>query len=137
MNVIEVRHRHGDLFEVEVRGHSFWVDQPVPDGGDDFGPTPTELFVAGLASCVGFYAARFLSRHDIAPTGLAVDCAYEMSTDRPARVSRVTLDVRLPAGFPEQRREALMRVVEHCTVHNSIRMAPEVEIALTAAEQAA
>jgi putative redox protein len=39
-------------------------------GGGDVGPTPTELFVAGLASCVAFYARRYLRRHDIDAEGL-------------------------------------------------------------------
>ena len=51
---ITVQHEDGDRFQVLVRGHRLVIDQPVADGGTDAGPTPTELFVAGLASCVGF-----------------------------------------------------------------------------------
>ena len=67
MNGIKVRHEEGDRFRVSIRGHELFVDQPVDDGGQDSAPTPTELFVAGLASCVAFYAGRFLRRHDLLP----------------------------------------------------------------------
>jgi len=132
-----VRHERGDRFRVEIRGHELVVDQPVEDGGEDSGPTPTELFVAGLASCVGFYAGRYLHRHDLPPEGLAVECDFAFATDRPARVSQVDLRVVLPEGFPEDRRAGLLAVVEHCTVHNSITHAPEIRITLGAKQPAA
>ena len=55
------------------------------------GPTPTELFVASLASCVAFYAGRYLTRHGLSREGLGVSVAYEMATDRPARVANIWL----------------------------------------------
>ncbi|MEO8476041.1 MAG: OsmC family protein [Actinomycetota bacterium] len=129
MAAIEVRHRDGDRFTVSIRGHELTVDQPVAHGGTDAGPTPTELFVAGLASCVGFYAGRFLQRHGIEAEGLAVECSWTMAEDRPARVGAIDVVVRLPDGFPEEQRDRLMAVVEHCTVHNSLVRVPEVRIA--------
>jgi uncharacterized OsmC-like protein len=136
MSRIEVRYEGGDRLRMAVRGHEIVLDQPVEDGGGDLGPTPTELFVGGLAACVGFYAERFLRRHGLPLDGLAVECEFSFSTDRPARVSEVELRVLLPAGFPDERREGLRAVVEHCTVHNSIRQAPEVRIELASGEGA-
>jgi uncharacterized OsmC-like protein len=134
---ISVRHEEGDRFAIDVRGHSLVVDQPVGAGGGDAGPTPTELFVAGLASCAGFYAERFLVRHGLPTAGLAVDCGFEMSEDHPARVVSIDVRLRLPAGFPEERRAALGRVVEHCTVHNTMRLGTEVRIGLVSLPAAA
>jgi putative redox protein len=127
---ITVTHVSGDRFAIQVRGHRLEVDQPLADGGQDTGPTPTELFVASLAACVAFYGRRFLARHDLEAAGLRVDCRATMSTDRPARVASVTLDI---AGVPEladNRRKALLAVVDHCTVHNSLRTPPEVRVTL-------
>lgn len=126
---VEVRHQRGDLFLVQVRDHVVMADQPESGGGTDLGPTPTELFVAGLAACVAFYAGRFLRRHGVAAEGLRVDCDYSMA-ERPSRVGSVDLRIVPPDGLPEERREALLRVARHCTVHNSIRQAPEVRIEL-------
>lgn len=128
MSHIVVQHVIGDRFQVSIRGHECTVDQPVDDGGGDQGPTPTELFVAGLASCVGFYAERYCRRHGLAVEGLAVETDFAFAQDRPARVSEVALMVVLPRGFPHERLEGLRKVVEHCTVHNSITHAPEIRI---------
>lgn len=132
---VHVEHVAGDSFRVRIGRHELVVDQPAEAGGWDLGPTPTDLFVGSLASCVGFYAERFLRRHGLQVDGLAVTAGFEMSRDRPARVASIDLAVRTPQGFPEERRAALMAVVEHCTVHNSIRQPPEIHIEIGRAEQ--
>jgi uncharacterized OsmC-like protein len=127
---LSAQYRGGDRFDLEIRGHRLIVDQPRADGGDDRGPTPTELFVAGLAACAGFYAERFLRRHDLPAAALRVEASAEMSTDRPARVASITIRLDGLDGVPARRLDALRAVVEHCTVHNSIRQAPEVRLEL-------
>src|SRR6266516_3966912 len=102
-------YQYGDRFEVEVRGHRLVGDQ---------GPTPTELFVASLAACVGFYAERFLRRHGLAAEDLRVEAHASMSADRPARIGEITLQLAGLPPMPAGRRAALHAVVEHCTVHN-------------------
>jgi uncharacterized OsmC-like protein len=127
---MQVRFRAGETYEVSVRGHRIVVDQPPSLGGDDEAPTPTELFIASLATCVGFYAGRYLSRHGYGRDGLAVEVGYEMANDRPARVAGVTLTLQVPPDVPQRRREALHAVVSHCTVHNSITTPPAIHIDL-------
>jgi len=127
MDVITVDHQTGRSASVLIGSHRVTVDQPVRDGGEDLGPTPTQLFVASLAACVEYYASRFLVRHDIDPEGLRVECLFEMAHEPPARVASIRLRVLPPPGFPAARRSALAAVVQHCTVHNSIVEAPVVE----------
>ena len=128
---LSVTHQTADRFELQVRSHRLLCDQPPADGGGDQGPTPTELFVGSLAACVAFYARRFLARHDLASGGLRVDAAFTMSTDRPARVDTITLRLIIPQPLAPTRRRALLAVVDHCTVHNSIRTPAHVHITLT------
>lgn len=129
-NTMTVSFLAGEAYEVGVRGHHVLVDQPVQDGGQDSAPTPTELFVASLATCVAFYAGRYLTRHGYSRDGLAVSASFDMATDRPARVTRIRIQVTVPAEVPAERRPALAAVVSHCTVHNSLAAPPEVSIDL-------
>lgn len=129
---LEVRFRSGESYEVTVRGHGFTVDQPSDLGGEDLAPTPTELFVASLATCVAFYAGRFLTRHGHGRDGLGVSVTYRMASDRPARVTDIGLTVRVPEDLPADRWPALHAVVSHCIVHNSLVMPPTVRIDVTA-----
>ena len=127
-NRLEVCAVRGETYEVDVRGHRVRTDQPTDAGGDDSAPTPTELFVAALATCVAFYAGRYLSRHGFDRDGLGVTAEFEMATDRPARVAAVRLTVRAPVSLPPERRAALRAVAGHCTVHNSLVNAPQVTV---------
>ena len=127
---MDVRFVAGESYEVSVRGHRVLVDQPADAGGQDTGATPTELFVASLATCVAFYAGRYLTRHGYSRDGLAVSAGFDMASDRPARVSSIRLTVRAPADLPADRRPALQAVVSHCTVHNSLAYPPPIAIDL-------
>src|SRR6266545_903074 len=133
---IVVLHASGDRFLAEMRDHTVVIDQPRDAGGDDVGPTPTELFVTSLASCVAFYAERFLRRHRLPVDGLRVECAYEMG-ERPARVDSVALDVSVDAELTPSQQAALRAVVERCTVHNSLRFPPVVRMSLASGRRAA
>ena len=127
---MEVRYVSGESYAVSVRGHQVMVDQPAGSGGLDTAPTPTELFVASLATCVAFYAGRYLTRHGYSRDGLAVSADFDMATDRPARVSDIRLTVEAPADLPADRWPALHAVVSHCTVHNSLASPPSIVIDL-------
>lgn len=128
-STMSVSHLGGDQFEIEVRGHRIRVDQPEAMGGEDTAPTPTELFVASLASCSAFYARRYLSRHDLPVEGLRVETSYVMGKS-PSRVASFDVRVHLPAGVPESRHQALLAMIDRCTVHSTLTHEPEVTIAL-------
>ncbi len=132
---VTVRHVDGDAYAITARGHSVLTDQAVVDGGRDAAATPTELLIASLASCVAFYAGRYLLRHGLDRTGLAVTAEFAMAADRPARVSAVRLQITVPGGFPPPRTGALLAVASHCTVHNTLRQQPDVSIELALAGQ--
>ncbi len=124
--MIAVTYMGGDRMHIDVRGHKLSADQPVEDGGGDTAPTPTELFLAGLTACVGFYAERFLRRHNLSTEGLRIGCAFDWA-ENPHRVGAIELTVAAP-GITAAKREAFMRVIEHCTVHNTLAHPPEIRI---------
>ncbi len=117
------------LFATEVRGHTILVDQPVENGGDDQGPTPPEIFVTALGTCVGVYAISFCEKHHIPTDGLTVHTDWEKGTG-PTRIAGMTVTIALPAGIPADKYQAFMRTVEQCLIHNTLTHTPEVHIAL-------
>jgi putative redox protein len=129
MATMSVSYEGGDRFTASVRGHQIPVDQPESDGGADAAPTPVELLVASLATCVGHYARRYLARHDLPTEGLAVDAEWEIVRN-PARLGPVTVRLTVPEGVPDERRGPLLAMASHCTVHNTLEQAPEVSITL-------
>lgn len=129
MERIEVRRQDGDRYAIAIRGHTLVVDQPA---SGDAGPTPTELWVSGLVSCVAFYAGSFLTRHGVDAEGLAITAEWAFAADRPQRVGEIRISLALPEGFPEELTDRFRAVIEHCTVHNSMIHPPDVSMELTA-----
>jgi uncharacterized OsmC-like protein len=128
---VRVDYEGGDRFRIAVRQHTVTVDQPASDGGEDTAPTPTELFIASLASCVAFYARRFAARHGIPTDGLAVTAEFSMAS-HPARVGEITLQLHVPVELSPEQQASILAVTSHCTVHSTLMQPPEVRIELAA-----
>ncbi|MER6083425.1 OsmC family protein [Streptomyces sp. NPDC001833] len=129
---LDVAHVHGDAYAVDIRGHRILVDQPTDAGGTDTAPTPVELFAASLATCVAFYAGRYLQRHGLPRAGLQVRTEFTMAADRPARVASVRLVIVPPPALSAERHAAMLAVAAHCTVHNTLHEPPVIDIGLEA-----
>ncbi len=96
-------------------------------GGRDRGPTPPEVFVASLGSCVAAFVAQYCERNGVNTTDLSVDVAFDKADD-PSRLVNLKVTVNLPHGECKQRKAALQRVAEHCPVHETISTLGGIEI---------
>jgi len=97
------------------------------DGVDSL--APLELFIASLGGCVAAFVMSHCKAVGIPHEDLVVDVDWEKAEDG-RRVAKVDIRVRIPSDLPENRRKALLRVAEHCTVHNSIINKPEINISI-------
>ncbi|MFE2757680.1 OsmC family protein [Actinosynnema sp. NPDC059335] len=131
---VDVTYSAGEQYVVRIGRHVVPTDQPVEDGGGDRAPGPVDLLVGSMAACTAFYAGRFLDRHGLPRAGLGVTARYRMAADPHRRVAEVRLDVRVPAGLSAHDRTALVAVLQHCTVHNTLRQGPEIVIDLDEVE---
>jgi uncharacterized OsmC-like protein len=85
-----------------------------------------------MAGCVAFYARRYLARHNVPTDGLAVEADYSAGGS-PNRITDITIRVVPPAALPVERREGFLAVASHCTLHNTLKQPPTVQICLDAA----
>jgi len=120
---LSVRHLDGDRFAIDIRGHQIHPAQLVDASGADTAPTPTGVFIAGLASCVAFYARRYLARHNIDLAGLAVAASFTIG-GRPTRVTDVAVRLTPPPALPAEHRDAFYAVAAGCTVHHTLEQPP-------------
>ena len=117
--MIEVTFPGGDAVDATLKGHTVHTEQS--------GVAPFDLFLASIATCAGFYALRFCQQRGIDTAGLGVTLTPHRGEKR---VESLTIDLRLPPGFPEKYREAVVRAVDQCAVKKHIMEPPRFEIAL-------
>lgn len=123
---ITVRHRHDASFDIRVRGYALVSDEPATGGGDDEGPTPTELMVAGLAACAAEEAVRCLAAtgSPVPETEVDADFTWDMQDQR---IEAVHLKVRLPDGIAEETREAVTAAMLTCPARKMLTHPPTVD----------
>ncbi|MFD8723012.1 OsmC family protein [Streptomyces sp. NPDC059629] len=87
-----------------------------------------ELFVVSPATCVAHYARGFPERRHLDVECLGATVGFTMADDRPARVVSVRLRVTVPPGLGSAELTALGAVVDHRTVHNTLRQSLQVTV---------
>lgn len=108
------------------REFTIHTDQPVADGGGGTAPWPFALFLASLATCVGYYVLSFCRNRNIPTEGIDIT----MKTERDSKgkmISRVLNEIRLPPGFPDKYVSAVVRAADQCTVKKHLQFPPEIE----------
>jgi uncharacterized OsmC-like protein len=111
------------------QGFEVVCDQPEDWGGENSAMTPTQLFVASFAMCVGTYVLMFAKRHQIPVDGMKIECDYQMA-QAPYRIGAIQVKVLMPAPVSDAHRTALQRAAEGCVVHNTMHHAPETSISI-------
>ena len=96
-------------------------------GGDDSAPAPFSLFLASLVSCAGIYVVYFCEKRGIPTNNIRVVQRDERDPET-RKVKKITLEIMLPADFPEKYKKALLHTVDLCAVKKTILDAPEFEI---------
>ena len=111
----------------QVGQHAVITDQPVMAGGDGTAPSPFALFLASLASCAGIYTVFFCEKRGIPLDDIKV-VQHDERNPETGKVEKVTIEIVLPADFPEKYKKALIHSVDLCAVKKTILDPPEFEI---------
>ncbi|MDP2911640.1 MAG: OsmC family protein [Candidatus Omnitrophota bacterium] len=130
MGKAEIGYMGGMKFEARNRSHTVIIDQPEDGGGQDQGPTPPELFVDSLGSCIGVYVLAFCKNTGLNPDGMRIILDWEKASDKPSRIKSINAKIELPNAVVGQRKAALLKVAESCLIHETIKHQPEITIEL-------
>ena len=119
----------GISFDIEIREHKFTVDLPPDKGGEDRGPTPPELVVAALASCVGVFAALFAKRNGLSPEGIEVEAQAE-TVQAPMRLANFSAKLRFPS-LPAELEDKARAFIGACLVGQTLKHANEISLEIS------
>ena len=121
---IDVTFPGGKRVNATIGGMVIRSDQAVENEGEGTAPEPFQLFLASIGTCAGVYALEFCQAREI-PTSemtLSMSCEFD---DKNQTVQRVHLDLKVPPGFPEKDKKAVIRVMDRCSVKKQITNPPE------------
>jgi putative redox protein len=103
------------------------TDQPVSNGGEGTAPAPFDLFLASLATCAGVYIKGFCDNRNIPAEGIKLLQTTENDPET-HMVSKVNMEILVPADFPEKYRDALIAVAGKCTVKKHLLNPPAINV---------
>jgi putative redox protein len=121
---IDVTFPGGKRVDAMIGGMLIRTDQLVENGGTGTAPEPFQLFLASIATCAGIYALEFCQARDIPSGGMTLSMRCEFDEKKQV-VERLHIDLRVPPGFPEKYKKAVIRVMDRCSVKKHIMNPPE------------
>ena len=117
----------GKRVDAAVGGFTIRTDQSPDGGGEGSAPEPFTLFLASLGTCAGIYVLGFCQARGIPTEDIHLTQHVEFDPEK-HRLSRVKIDIHLPATFPEKYRDAVRRAAETCAVKRAIYDPPELVV---------
>jgi len=123
--------------QITAGRHQLVADEPRPIG-DDAGPTPYDLVLAGLGACTSMTVRMYADRKgwplDEVRVTLrhsrihAEDCAACETTK--GWIDHIDLDVELVGDLDDTQRQRLMQIAERCPVHQTLTSEVDIATAL-------
>jgi len=83
--------KSGMSFENDIDGFKSIVDASTEFGGNDFGPSPKKLLLAGLAGCTGMDIVSLLKKMRETLTNFHIKIEAEMTNEHPKIYSDIII----------------------------------------------
>lgn len=107
------------------KGFTVKTDQPKSEGGNDSAPEPYDLFLSSIGTCAGVYIVYFCESRDIPTEDITMTLCFERN-ETSHLMEKITIDVKLPPGFPQKYKKAVIRAAQMCTVKRNLIQPPEI-----------
>ncbi len=78
-------------FEATVNGHTIIMDTDAAAGGNDSGPRPKILLLAGLGGCTGMDVVSILSKMKVYPEKFWMEISAEMTDEHPKVYNQIKI----------------------------------------------
>lgn len=121
---MEITFDGGKVITAHLNGHVIRTDQPLQAGGGNTAPAPFELFLASIGTCAGIYVKSFCDQREIPADNIRIIQSVEFDPVKRLPTT-ISLDIQLPADFPEKYKAAVINAAELCLVKKTINNPPE------------
>jgi putative redox protein len=107
---------------VHVRQHSFVVDEPESNGGEDLGLTPHDVYDSALGTCKALTTLWYARRKNIPVDDIRVTVERDDSEERRG-VYRLRVMLDIGGALTDAQRQELLTVAGKCPVHKLMAQA--------------
>jgi len=101
---------------VHVRQHSFAVDEPASNGGEDMGITPHEVYDGAIGACKALTVLWYANRKQIPLEDIQVSIDRDDSQERQGTY-RLRVTLGLTGALTDAQRKELLAVADKCPLH--------------------
>jgi len=129
----------GPQIQLHAGTHQWLVDQPQSAGGLDSGPTPLELQLAALGSCLTTLGFAFAAHFGVELRGLSVATEGDLDPDGyqgiaevPFGFQQIRFKVVVDSPSPQDKIDALLAHIKKiCPIRNTLQGVTVVDAALS------
>jgi putative redox protein len=101
---------------VSIGAHSFAVDEPPANGGEDSGPTPHDVYDAALGACKALTLVWYARRKGMPLDDVEVTVERDASQEGEGLYRLRTL-LSVSGELSDEQRRQLLAVASRCPVH--------------------
>ena len=113
---------------IDADGHELRADEPVRSGGQDSGPAPFALVMAGLGACTAITLRMYAERKGIPLEGLQVRLDYHVADREHRWIDRA---ITLRGAMDDEQRARLAEIAERTPVTKAIKAGTEIRTTFT------
>lgn len=115
--------------DIKVRNHSLKADEPHENGGDDTGPTPSEMLLSAIGSCQAITMKLYADRKEWQLEGVDIELTLEKqkADDYPGFDNRgrpmidvIATRIRLQGNLTPEQKARIVEIGGRCPVHKTV-----------------
>ena len=113
--------------DITIRQFHLLADEPPELGGNDTGPTPCELVLAGLGSCKAITVKMYAARKGWQLEHVHVDCSL-VKVDN---AQTIQAQLQLVGVLTVEQRQRLLEISDRCPVHKLLMTETSIQTVLS------
>ncbi|CAN5603889.1 OsmC family protein [soil metagenome] len=113
--------------EVEYNGKIFISDEPESKGGQNFGPTPSQLLASSLATCAAITLRMYVNRKQWQVEEISVVVSFRQENN----ITKFIVKIEVEGNLEDTARERLLQIAKLCPIHKILTNTIEIDTQLS------